>query len=257
VGGCNLRCLYCQNWQQSQTRPERLKTWDLPPRRAATGAQEGKLETIALTYTEPVVFSEYALAIAAHTHRRNIKLVVASGAYMNPGPMKELAQNVDGMCLALKGFTETFYRDVIGAKLKPVLDALVAARDTDTWLEVTTLIVPTLNDDMKALRRMAIWIKKNLGAETPLHFARFFPDHKLKNLPWTPPETITRAREVALDVGLKYVYVTNLAPHEGSSTSCPHCKQMLIRRVGFKLTEQKLRDGKCCRCKRKLPGVWA
>ena len=257
VGGCNLRCLYCQNWQQSQTRPERLKTWDLPPKRAAEGAREGDLKTIALTYTEPVAFSEYALRIAAEAHRKGVKVVVASGAYMNPEPMKELAKSVDGMCLALKGFTEDFYRDVIGARLKPVLDALVAAKETGVWLEITTLIVPTLNDDMKTLRRLALWVRKNLGSDTPLHFARFVPDYKLKNLPWTPVPTITRAREEALDVGLKHVYTTNVAPHEGSSTSCPSCKQMLIRRVGFRLLENKLRDGKCCRCKKKLPGVWA
>jgi len=257
VGGCNLRCLYCQNWQQSQVRPEELKTWDLPPARAAEGALEGDLDTIALTYTEPVSFLEYALAIAEEARRKKVRVVVASGAFLNPRPMKELAGSVDGMCLALKGITEKFYEDVVGGRLTPVLDAIVAAKETGVWLEVVNLIVPTLNDDPKDLRDLALWVKKNLGTETPLHFARFVPDYKLKNLPWTPIETITLAREQALDLGLKFVYTTNVAPHEGSATSCPKCKTVLVRRVGFKILENRVEGGACPRCKSKLPGVWA
>jgi len=257
VGGCNLRCLYCQNWQQSQVRPEELKTWDLPPARAAEGAVEGELETIALTYTEPVSFLEYAQAIAEEAHRRGVRVVVASGAFINPDPMRELARGVDGMCLALKGITEKFYEDVVGARLKPVLDAIVAAKEEGVWLEIVNLIVPTLNDDPKHLKQLAEWVKKNLGTDTPLHYARFVPDYKLKNLPWTPVPTITRAREQALDLGLKYVYTTNVAPHEGSATNCPKCRTTLVRRVGFKILENRVQDGACPRCKTKLPGVWA
>jgi len=257
VGGCNLRCLYCQNWQQSMARPESLKTYDLPPDRAASGAEEGGLDTIALTYTEPVAFLEYARLIAAHAHRRGVRVVLASGAFIHPDPMRELARDVDGMCLALKGITEEYYHDVVGGKLKPVLDALVAAKETGVWIEVTNLIVPTLNDDPRLIRRLARWVKANLGADTPLHFARFVPEYKLKNLPWTPVPTITRAREEALDVGLRFVYTTNVAPHEGSATCCPGCKQPLIRRVGFKILENGLRDGACPRCRKALPGVWS
>jgi len=257
VGGCNLRCLYCQNWQQSMVRPETLKTWRLPPEDAITGAKKGGLDTIALTYTEPIAFLEYALRIAEEAHRHGGKVVVASGAYMNRQPMKEFARSVDAMCLALKGFTEKYYTDVVGGKLKPTLDAILAARSTDVWLEITTLLVPTLNDDMKQIRALAKWVKRYLGADTPLHFARFVPDYKLKNLPWTPVETITAAREEALAVGLRYVYATNVAPHDGSATYCHRCKTPVIRRVGFKILENRMRDGKCPRCKTKLPGVWA
>jgi pyruvate formate lyase activating enzyme len=257
VGGCNLRCLYCQNWQQSQTRPERLKTYKLPPERAAGGAKEGSIPTIALTYTEPVSFLEYAFRIAEHAKEHGVRTVAATGAYINPAPMKEFGKRVDALCLALKGFDEAFYRDVVGCEFKPILDALVAARETDAWIEVVTLLVPTLNDDTKQIQELSKWVKKNMGADTPLHFSRFVPEYKLKNLPRTPIETLDRARKIAQDAGMKYVYTTNVAPHEGSATYCTKCKTPLVRRVGFKILENKLRDGKCPRCKRKVPGVWS
>jgi pyruvate formate lyase activating enzyme len=257
VGGCNMRCLYCQNWQQSQVRPESLKTYPLPPDRAAGGAVEGALPTIALTYTEPVAFLEYATRIAEHAHRHGVKIAAATGAYINPKPMLDFGRQVDALCCALKGFDETFYREVIGSHLKPVLEAIVAARKSGTWLEITTLIVPTLNDDLKQIRDLAKWVKGNLGADTPLHFARFVPEYKLKNIPRTPVQTLSRAREEALEVGLKFVYTTNVAPHEGSGTYCPGCGRILVRRLGFRVLEDKLRDGRCYRCKRKLPGVWS
>ncbi|MFQ5844232.1 MAG: AmmeMemoRadiSam system radical SAM enzyme [Planctomycetota bacterium] len=257
VGGCNLRCLYCQNWQQSMVRPESLKTWRLPPEQAAAGALEGELPTIALTYTEPVAFLEYAFRIAEHARRRGVKVVAATGAYINPGPMRDFAKRVDGMCCALKGFDETFYRDVIGGELKPVLDALVAARETGVWLEIATLVVPTLNDDLKKVRRLAVWVKRYLGEDTPLHFARFVPEYRLKNLPRTPVPALTRAREEAQAAGLRYVYTTNVAPHEGSATSCARCHQPRIRRVGFRILENQLNNGSCPRCTRKVPGVWS
>lgn len=257
TGGCNLRCLYCQNWQQSQTRPEKLKTFDVPPKRAVTGAQEGKLDTIAFTYTEPVSFLEYATRIAEHAHRRGVKVVAATGAYINPEPMRDFCKKIDGLCVGLKGFDDKFYQDVVGCELKPVLDALVAARETDVWLEVTNLVVPTLNDDIKKIRALAKWVLRNLGADTPLHFARFVPEYKLKNLPRTPVETLSQAREEALEAGLKFVYITNVAPHTGSATYCPKCKTPVLRRVGHSLLEGEADfAGKCPKCKRKLPGVW-
>lgn len=257
VGGCNLRCLYCQNWQQSMARPESLKTWSLPPERAVSGAGEASIPTIALTYTEPVAFLEYAFRIAEHARRKGVKVVAATGAYIDPEPMREFARRVDGLCCALKGFDDSYYKDVIGGRLQPVLDALVAARETGVWMEITTLVVPTLNDDPKSLRRLALWVKRNLGDDTPLHFARFVPEYRLRNLPWTPVETLARAREEALSAGLKHVYTTNVAPHEGSGTYCPGCRTALVRRVGFKILENRLAKGKCPKCDRKVAGLWS
>jgi len=255
-GGCNHRCLYCQNWQQSQSEPEALQTWEVPAEKAADGAVEGGLETIAFTYTGTEAWLEYALRIAAHAHRRGVRVVVAAGCYLEPGPMRTFAGAIDGLVAGLKGFDPAFYRDVIGVELRPVQEALVTARETDVWLEVLNLVVPTLNDDRAKLRELAVWVRRELGADTPLHFARFVPEHKLKNLPRTPVETLTQAREIALDVGLKHVYTTNVAPHTGSATYCPRCRMAVIRRVGHRVLEDHRKDGACPKCRTKLPGIW-
>ena len=200
------------------------------------------------------MFSEYALQIAAHAHRRGVKVVVASGAYMNPEPMKELAKNVDGMCLALKGFTEEFYRDVIGARLRPVLDALVAAKEAGVWLEVTTLVIPDLNDDPAEIRDTAQFIAQELGRETPWHISRFFPSYEMTDRPPTPMKTLTRAADIGLEQGLHYVYLGNAAAD--SNTYCHRCGQLLIRRQGYWVMENNLRDGGCPSCGEVAAGVW-
>jgi pyruvate formate lyase activating enzyme len=257
VAGCNVRCLYCQNWQQSQVRPEDIRCFPLPPTEAVRGAQRKRLPIIAYTYTEPVAWSEYMADVAAQAQGRGIRNVCATAAFIHPEPLRELCQVIDAFAIALKGFDETFYEKVVGATLEPVLKAMEIIRAEGKWLEVVTLIVPTLNDDLKKIRAMCVWIRQHLGAEVPVHFGRFVPEYKLRNLPRTPIPTLERCREVALEEGLQYVYLFNVAPHEGSHTYCPRCKGKLIERLGFKVLSNRLNRGTCPRCGTEIPGVWA
>jgi pyruvate formate lyase activating enzyme len=161
------------------------------------------------------------------------------------------AANID-----LKGFTEGFYNRICNGSLKPVLNSLVVLKQEGVWLEITNLVLPTLNDDMKTIREMSKWIKKNLGVDTPIHFSRFYPHYKLDNLPPTPLETITEARKTAMDVGLKYVYIGNIR-HEGENTYCPKCKKMLIEREGYFVKQNNIANGKCKFCSTSIAGVWS
>ncbi len=257
TGGCNLRCLYCQNWRESQSEPKDLRNVDLAPERAVTGALEQDVRILCFTYTEPVVYSEYILDVAAYARERGVRCVMASAAYMEPEPMKELCRAMSGAALALKGFTPEFYRTVCGQKLEPTLKALEAARSTGVWMEVTTLVVPTLNDDMKSVKEQCRWHRKSLGPDVPLHFARFIPEHKLAELPRTPVSTLEDCRKIALDEGLRFVYLSNVAPHEGNRTLCPKCGKVLVDRLGFKILSSCLDQGTCPGCSTRIPGVWA
>lgn len=257
VAGCNLRCLYCQNWQQSQARPEDLRSFSLPPQEAVRGAQGKGLPIIAYTYTEPVAFSEYMLDVARLAKQAGLRNVCATAAFINPEPLRELCQVIDAFAVALKGFDDTFYERVVGAPLGPVLKALETLREEGVWFEVVNLVIPTFNDDLKKVRAMCAWIRTHLGAETPVHFGRFVPEYKLKNLPRTPVPTLERCREVALEEGLRYVYLFNVAPHEASHTYCPSCRTKLVERLGFQVLQNRLSQGRCPRCRAPIPGVWA
>ncbi len=256
TAGCNLRCLYCQNWQQSQVRPDQLRNYDLPPAEAVRKAKEHGIKVIAFAYTEPVVFWEYAMDISERAKSEGLKNVVATALFMNREPIKEWCKVTDAFAVALKGFDDDFYLKVVGAPLKPVLDAIVTVKGEGVWLELVTLIVPTLNDNMKQVREMCLWIRRNLGTQVPVHFGRFVPEYKLRNLPRTPVPVLERCRDIALDVGLQFVYLFNVAPHDANHTYCPKCKAPVIRRLGFKLTSNEIQRGICPKCKTRIPGIW-
>ena len=257
TGGCNMRCLYCQNWREAQSEPKDLKNVDLPAEMAAAGAAEQSLKLIAFTYTDPVVFSEYALEIATLGRERGIRSVLATGSYFEPEPLKELAKVVSGFAMAVKGFSPDFYRKVCGQKLSPVLKAVETVKATGAWLEITTLIVPTLNDDLALVKEQCRWHRKALGPDVPLHFARFIPEYRLLELPRTPVSTLEDCRKIALDEGIRFVYLSNVAPHEGNRTPCPKCGKVLVDRLGFKILSSCLDKGACPGCKTRIPGVWA
>ncbi|MFH1421659.1 MAG: AmmeMemoRadiSam system radical SAM enzyme, partial [Planctomycetota bacterium] len=208
------------------------------------------------SYTEPIVFMEYMLDIAAHTKPKGIKNVVATAGYVEEKPLKELCKSVDAITVGLKAFTQECYKKLTDRSLAPVLKAIETIKKEGVWLELTNLIVPTYNDDKTVITEMCKWIKKNLGSQVPLHFARFVPMHKLKNLPQTPVKSLEEARKIALAEGIEYVYISNVAPHEGNDTYCPKCKKAVIKRVGLKILENNLKDGKCPSCGHKIPGVW-
>jgi pyruvate formate lyase activating enzyme len=256
TAGCVLSCKFCQNWQISQARPEDTDTYDLPPDEVVRKAMFYECRSISYTYTEPTVFYEYMYDTAVIAKKYGIKNTMHSCGYINEKPLRKLSKYMNAANIDLKGFTEDFYNRICNGSLKPVLNSLVVLKQEGVWLEITNLVLPTLNDDMKTIREMCKWIKKNLGVDTPIHFSRFYPHYKLDNLPPTPLETITEARKTAMDVGLKYVYIGNIR-HEGENTYCPKCKKMLIEREGYFVKQNNIANGKCKFCSTSIAGVWS
>lgn len=259
VGGCNLRCLYCQNWQQSQAKPQDLKNFTVTKEDAVSGMKKKDGRIIAFTYTEPVSFYEYIRDVSEYAHKQDkkIRTVAATALFVSPDALKRWCKHVDAFAVALKGFDEKFYDRVLGSKLKPVQDALVVLKEQKVWFEIVSLIVPTYNDDLDKIREMCKWIRKELGADVPLHFGRFVPEYKLKDLPRTPVPTLEKCRAIAQDEGLQHAYIFNVSPHEGNNTFCHKCGAEVIQRLGFKIVKNDLKKGTCPKCSAKIPGVWA
>jgi pyruvate formate lyase activating enzyme len=256
TAGCNLHCLYCQNWTISQVPPEETKNYDLPPEEVVELALKHGAQSIAYTYSEPTIFYEYMLDVAKVARERGLKNVVISAGYINPKPLKELCKAVDAIKIDLKGFDEDFYENVCFARLEPVLEAIKTIYQAGIHLEIVNLVVPTLNDDKEQLRDLARWIVENVGPDVPTHFSRFYPMYKLKNLPMTPVESLERARNVAIEEGLRFVYIGNVPGHEGNHTFCPNCGKPIIVRMGFAVIENRIKEGKCEFCGEPIPGVW-
>jgi len=255
--GCNLRCLYCQNWEFSQKSPAETRNLsDFTQDSAFTTVKTRNLRTIAFTYTEPTSCPEFVGEMALLAKAKGLVPTLCSCGYVQPKPMREILAPFAAVTITLKGPTEAFYQKVCQAELKPVLDTMLLVKAELKWLEVATLVVPTMNDDTASLTTMASWIARNLGTETPWHLERFMPQYMLKDLPETPQATLEKARKIGLDAGLKFVYISNLAPHEGNHTYCPGCGKAVIRRLGFKVLSNDLKAGRCPYCKRQLPGLW-
>ncbi len=253
--GCNLHCLNCQNWEISQANPEDSDAYSCPPEKLVETAAKYKCETISYTYTDPVVYYEFVLDTAKLARERKIRNVLVTAGYINTPPWKKLLKHVDVARIDLKGITDEFYRKVPRATLQPVLDALMTAKDSGVHIEIINLLIPTLNDGTDDIRKLVKWIVKNMGADTPLHFSRFFPIYKMKNLPPTPLETLDLARKIAMEEGMNYVYIGNIASNEGQNTYCPACRKLLIERNGFSVLQNNLKDGKCP-CGKEIKGVW-
>jgi pyruvate formate lyase activating enzyme len=245
TAGCNLGCKYCQNWQISQRAPEGIESLYIPPEGIIRLAKMSKSRIIAFTYSEPVVFFEYMLDIAKLAKENNIKTVVVTGGFINPEPLRLLCKYVDAIKVDLKAFNEKYYKEVVLGKLKPILEAMKVIKAEGIHLEIVYLVVPTLNDDPEEIKEMCKWIKENLGEDIPLHFSRFYPQYKMKNLPPTPLSTLENLRKVALDSGLKYVYIGNVPSHPAESTYCPKDGKLLIRRIGYQVVENNIERGRC------------
>lgn len=256
TAGCNLRCKFCQNWQISQRRPEETDNMKLSCKDVVALSLKNNCRSIAYTYSEPTVFYEYMIDTAKLAKEKGIRSVYVTGAYINPEPLRELCKYIDTANVDLKGYSDKYLREICAEELEPVLTMLKILKKEGVWVEITNLIVPTLNDDMKMIRDMCAWIKDNLGAGTPLHFSRFRPMYKLRNLSPTPVSTLEEARNIALKVGLNYVYIGNVPGHEGNNTYCPVDKKVLIRRIGYRILENNIINGKCKFCGDKIPGIW-
>ena len=254
--GCNVNCKFCQNWEISQVRPEQVAHRDMSPEAVARAAAEDRCPSIAYTYTEPTVFIEYMMDTAAAARKRNVRSVVVTGGHINPEPLRDLLEVVDAVKVDLKGFTQDFYTKYVRGELRPVLDAIRAVGRSPAWLEIVYLVIPTLNDREALIRKMAGWVRDEVGTHVPVHFSRFMPMYLLKNLPPTPVSTLERAREAALDEGLKFVYVGNVPGHPAENTFCPGCGQTVIERAGYRVRETHIEKGRCDKCGETIAGVW-
>ncbi|MBP1595679.1 MAG: AmmeMemoRadiSam system radical enzyme [Acidobacteria bacterium] len=256
TSGCPLRCKFCQNWQISQARPEDYSTPFVPPAEIVRSAVSRSSAVIAFTYNEPTVFTEYMVDIARLARKQKRRCVLISCGFMNPQPLAEMCDVLDAIKIDLKGFDESFYRSVCGAEMGPVLRTIRNIAKSRVHLEIVNLVVPTLNDSDKMLRALVDWVMGELGPDVPVHFTSFHPDYQLLNLPPTPVRTLERAREFALDKGIRYCFVGNTPDHPGNHTYCPECKKVVIRRSSFFVLENNIKDGHCKFCGRAIAGVW-
>ena len=258
TAGCNLACKFCQNWDISKSREIDTLADAASPERLAAAAAELGCRSVAFTYNDPVVFMEYAMEVAAACHARGIASVAVTAGYVCPEPRADLFAHVDAANVDLKAFTERFYHKLTGAHLQPVLDTLIYLRhETDVWFEITTLLIPGENDSDREVGEMCDWIGAHLGPDVPLHFSAFHPDWKMRDTPATPAATLTRARGIALERGLDYVYTGNVHDPEGGSTWCPGCGNLLIGRDWYEITAWRLSpEGTCPDCGTKVPGVF-
>ncbi len=256
TAGCNIECRFCQNWQISQFRPEQVPSRHVPPSEVVRNASRMGSKSIAFTYSEPVIFYEYMRDICLAAKGTGIGRVMISNGYICREPLKKLLKNMDAVKIDFKSFSESFYRDVCSAHLKPVLETLVQIKSAGVWLEMVMLVVPSLNDDTAELKAMCAWIMKNLGPDIPIHFTRFHPMYKIRNLPPTPVKTLEKARKIALDAGLHFAYAGNVPGHPGENTYCPGCGKTLIKRDGYFIDSNVIKDGRCPYCKTKVAGYW-
>jgi pyruvate formate lyase activating enzyme len=258
TAGCNLGCRFCQNWDISKSRETATLADEASPEAIAEAAVRLGCRGVAYTYNDPVIFHEYAIDVAAACRARGVKAIAVTAGEVCPEPRAEFYRHIDAANVDLKGFTEEFYRDVCAGHLQPVLDTLVyLKRGTSVWLEVTTLLIPGLNDSDAELRAMTGWFAENLGPDVPLHFTAFHPDFRMRDRPPTPPATLQRARHIAQQSGLRHVYVGNVHDPEGDSSYCHGCGGLLIGRDWYELREWHLdAEGRCRRCGTTCPGIF-
>jgi len=254
--GCNLHCRNCQNWEISQANPEDSRAFAYPPERLVEQTRYYQCPSLAYTYTDPVIFYEYTYDTAKLAKSKGIRSVLVTAGYINPEPWKRLLSYIDAANIDLKGITDDFYRRICSATLKPVQQALVLAKAAGVLVEVTNLIIPTLNDKPEEIRQLVRWVKANLGGETPLHFSRFFPRYKMRHLPPTSLRTLDMAREIAVSEGMEYVYIGNIKSEAGQNTYCPACGALLIERSQYTILQNRLKKDRCPDCGRQIYGVW-
>jgi pyruvate formate lyase activating enzyme len=256
TAGCNMGCSFCQNWDISKSKHDQVHSTHVPPQDVPLLAQQYGCPSIAFTYNEPTIWGEYVVDICRAAKSHGLKTVMVSNGYITREAFHEIYDHVDAANIDLKAFTEGFYGRTTLTHLQPVLDTLQWLKnETSVWFEITNLMIPTLNDDPDETRRLADWIVEHLGPDVPLHFTAFHPDFKLQDKPRTPPETLHRARSIALQAGLRYVYEGNIRAGAGD-TRCPGCGALLIQRDWHRVLANRLREGACPDCGRKIPGCW-
>jgi len=257
TAGCNMGCFFCQNWDISKSRSDQVNSEHLEPETVVLAAIEYNCPSLAFTYNEPTIWGEYVVDIAKVAHQMGLKTVMVTNGYITREAVFDVYQHIDAANVDLKAFTETFYAKLTLTHLQPVLDTLKTLRhETNVWFEITTLLIPTLNDGSEEIKQLSGWILENLGDDVPLHFTAFHPAFKLHDRPSTPPETIHRARRIAMELGLKYVYEGNIVSEAGN-TSCPGCRRTIVRRSWHRVSDVRINeDGTCQSCGYKIAGYF-
>jgi len=273
--GCNLRCLFCVNWDISQSPkgqpaeagafsclplaeepPDMASSQLTSPDEIVAEALAHRCAGVAYTYTEPTIFFELALATAKAAKAAGLKNLFVTNGFIMPDALRTIAPYLDAANIDLKSFREGYYRRMCGASLRPILEAIRLYKQLGVWIELTTLLIPGRNDEAQELRDLAGFIKTELGADVPWHLSRFFPTYKMTNVPSTPIETLRAARQIGIEAGLKFVYLGNVSEEGSEDTSCPGCRTLVIRRAGLTMIENRLQDAACPACRQPLAGVW-
>ena len=256
--GCNIECKFCQNWTISQASPGDLQSRFMTPDDIVDMTKQSKSASIAYTYSEPTVFTEYVYDCAAAGKGAGVHSVVVSNGYVNREPVERLCEVITAYKVDLKAFSRRFYTEVTGGSLDSVLETIKLLKKKGVWLEIVHLTIPTLNDSDSDFAAMADWLLSEVGAFVPVHFTRFHPEYKLTNLPVTPVSTLERARSILMDKGMKFIYVGNIPGHPGESTYCPKCGKKIIERgFGYSVGAITMKNGTCGFCGTPIPGVWA
>ncbi|WP_297069509.1 AmmeMemoRadiSam system radical SAM enzyme [Thermococcus sp.] len=255
--GCNMHCKHCQNWEISQTDEGFPYLHDATPETVVAVTKRSGCESIAYTYNEPVIWYEFVLETAKLARREGIHNLMITNGYINEEPFRELAPYLDAMNIDIKAFDDRFYMKIAGVPggEPSRKTAEIAKKEFGIHVELTYLIIPTLNDRPGEIRDFVRWVVETLGEDTPVHFSRFFPNYKLMHLPPTQVETVERAYHIAKGEGLKFVYVGNVPGHPGENTYCPKCGKPLIVRRGFEVVEYHIERGKCEYCGEPIPVV--
>ncbi len=255
TAGCNLACRFCQNWDISKASSMDRLMDEASPERIAIAAKSSGCRSVAFTYNDPVIFHEYAIDVADACRELGLAAVAVTAGYVHDAPRREFYSRMDAANVDLKAFTEEFYFRQTGSHLKPVLDTLLyLANETDVWLEITTLLIPGMNDSEEEIASMSEWIVENLGQDVPIHFTAFHPDYRMKEIPRTPASTLEKARKIAKDCGIRHVYTGNVRNLEGATTSCPDCGSDLIVRDWHRIVEYRAGSGTCPDCGTTIPG---
>lgn len=255
TAGCNLACKFCQNHDISKSREMDRLTDQASPEAIARAAQRAGAHSVAFTYNDPTIFAEYAMDTADACHALGIQTVAVTAGYIHAEPRRDFYAKIDAANVDLKAFTDDFYFKQTAAHLEPVKDTLrYLVKETQVWTEITTLLIPGLNDDDKELHELSAWVAGELGVDVPLHFSAFHPDYKMTERPRTPPETLTRARQIARSYGLRYVYTGNVHDADGDRTCCPSCGCAVIERDWYEILDSKLARGACGSCGTRIAG---
>ncbi len=255
--GCNINCKFCQNWRIAHAEPGELRTHEASPDKIAQESSKFDCPVLAFTYSEPTVWTEYVIDCAAAAREKGIRSTVISNGTWSPEALKKLSETVDAVKVDLKSIEPDYYRKVCDGELKPVLDNIVRIRESGIWLELVNLVVTGLNDGERDFKKLASWVKENVGEDVPVHFTRFQPLYKLKNLSPTPLAKLDSAYHAAKEAGLNHVYVGNVPGHPAQNTVCSRCGKEVVQRTGFLVKVNAIRKGKCPECGVTIPGIWS